>query len=51
MTKPFESLYSRLEKMKAKKRLKAAFRRIPKPAKVRIPDEIVPHVNVKKDKE
>ena len=51
MTKPFESFYSLLEKMKTKKRLKAAFRRTPKPAKVRIPDEIVPHVDVKKDKE
>jgi hypothetical protein len=50
MTKPFEPLYSLLEKIKTKKRLKAAFRRTPKPAKVRIPDEIVPHVDVKRTK-
>jgi hypothetical protein len=35
----FEGLMKRLERMRTKKRLKDAFRRNPKPAKVRIPDE------------
>ena len=33
------TFWERIERMRTKSRLKAAFRRKPKPAKVRIPDE------------
>jgi hypothetical protein len=44
MTSPlFSELLKRIEQRKVKRRLKAAFRRKPKPAKVEIPDEDVPY--------
>jgi hypothetical protein len=43
VTKPlFSELLKRIEQRKVKRRLKAAFRRKPKPARVIIPDEDVP---------
>lgn len=38
----FENLWQIIERMRTKKRLKAAFRRKPRPAKVKIPDEDIP---------
>ena len=39
MSKPWIDLMERMRQMKVKRRLKAAFRRKPRPAKVRIPDD------------
>jgi hypothetical protein len=39
MNSLFEEFLKRIERARVKRRLKAAYRRKPKPAKVRIPDE------------